>query len=50
MVGVNRLIEGDTNPHDAKSESGGIRYIIGGNFVKFCVSLFASSGAGCGLL
>ena len=43
-MGVNRLIEPDKNPLRAKSESGAIRLIMVGNFVNFCVSLFARSG------
>ena len=46
MVGVNRLIEGDTNPLLLKSESDAIMLIMGGNFVN---SRF-SKRAGCGSL
>ena len=52
MVGVNRLIEPDTKPLCLKNENAGIRYvyIMGSNFMKFCVLLFRHSGAGCGSL
>ena len=50
QVRWNGTIELDKNPLRAKSESGAIRMIMGGNFVNFCVSLFARSGAGCGSL
>ena len=53
QVRWNGTIELDKNPLRAKSESGAIRLIMGGNFVKFCVSRFSrfsKSGAGCGSL
>ena len=50
MVDVNRLVEPDTKPLCLKNENAGIRYIMGSNFMKFCVLLFRHSGAGCGSL
>ena len=44
MVGVNRLIEPDTKPLCPQNENAGIRYIMGSNFMKFCVLLLGTAG------